>query len=145
MYRLNQFKVSLVRDSSELKEGKKRIGNAADIALAAQDMKQLDREQLRVYYLSCRNDIIGWELISQGSLTASIAHPREIFKGAILATCAGIILVHNHPSGNPTPSEDDIRLTKRIADAGRILGIELLDHVIVAEDGSFSFKSSGMI
>lgn len=143
MYRLTQYKVALVKDSAEMKEGSRRIGSVNDIVSALSDMRLLDREQLRAVYLNCRHQIIGWEVISQGSLTASIAHPREIFKGAILSSAAGIILAHNHPSGDPSPSDEDVRLTKRIAEAGRILGIELLDHVIIAESGTYSFKTAG--
>jgi len=145
MYRLNNFRVSLVKDSSQMIDGSKRINSSQDIITAAQDMRLLDREQLRVYYVNVRNGLIGWEMISQGSLTASIAHPREIFKGAILATCAGIILVHNHPSGDPSPSEEDIRLTKRVKECGHILGIDVMDHVIIAESGSYSFKTAGQL
>lgn len=143
MYRLTQYKVALVKDSSTLTDGSKRIGTVADVIAIAQDMKLLDREQLRCIYVNARHNVIGWEVISQGSLTASIAHPREIFKGAILASAAGVILVHNHPSGDPSPSDEDVRLTKRIAECGRILGIELLDHIVIAENGNYSFKNSG--
>lgn len=145
MYRLTQYKVSLVKDSSAMAEGTRRIGDISDVVTAVKDMTLLDREQLRVIYLNARHQIIGWEIISQGTLTASLAHPREIFKGAILASAAGIIMAHNHPSGDPSPSDEDIRLTKRIVQAGQIMGIELLDHVIVAESGSYSFKTSGQI
>lgn len=145
MYRLTQYRVSLVKDSSEMKEGARRIGNVEEIVTALSDMRLLDREQLRVIYINARHQIIGWEIISQGTLTASLAHPREIFKGAILATCAGIILAHNHPSGDPSPSEEDIRLTKRVVQAGQIVGIEILDHIVMAEQGHYSFKASGLL
>ena len=102
-------------------EGSKRISTVDDVVGIVQDMRLLDREQLRAIYLNARHNVIGWEIISQGTLTASLAHPREIFKGAILASAAGVILVHNHPSGDPSPSEEDIRLTSRIKQAGVIL------------------------
>lgn len=143
MYRLTRYSVALVRDSSEMKDGAKRISSISDVPL--DDMKLLDREQLRVYFLDSRRNLIGWEVVSQGTLTASLAHPREIFKGAILSNSAGIILAHNHPSGECSPSEEDQRLTQRIRQAGVILGIELLDHVIVAEDGKYSFKTAGLL
>lgn len=145
MYRLTQYKVSLVKDSSVMAEGSKRISSVDDVVRIAQDMTLLDREQLRAIYVNSRHDVIGWEVVSQGTLTASLAHPREIFKGAILASAAGVILIHNHPSGDPSPSEEDMRLTRRIVEAGRILGIELLDHCILAERGSYSFKTAGHI
>lgn len=145
MYRLTQYKVSLVKDSASMIDGSKRIQTLNDVVNACSDIRLLDREQLRAIYVNTRRGIIGWEVISQGTLTASLAHPREIFKGAILASAAGVVLVHNHPSGDPSPSDEDVRLTSRIRQAGTILGIELLDHVIVAESGAYSFKTAGQL
>lgn len=145
MYQLTQYKVSLVKDSSVKKEGSKRISTLDDVVAICEDMKLLDREQLRAIYLNARHGVIGWEIISQGTLTASLAHPREIFKGAILSNAAGVILIHNHPSGESEPSDEDVRLTQRIRQAGNILGIELVDHCILAENNSYSFKNSGRI
>ena len=142
-YRMTKYHVSLVKDSAELKEGSRRIKEPSDIALICEDMRLLDREQLRTYFLDARHNLIGWEIVSQGTLTASLAHPREILKGAILANACAIILVHNHPSGEPDPSEEDTRLTRRIQQACQIMGIELLDHYIVAEKGCYSFKVAG--
>ena len=85
------------------------------------------------------------EVISIGTLTASLAHPREIFAPAIGKAAAGVILVHNHPSGDPSPSDEDVRLTKRISQAGHIMGIDLLDHLIVAANGVYSFKTAGAL
>lgn len=144
-YRLTQYKVSLVRDSSVMKDGDKRISSMDDVMTAMADMKDLDREQLRAIFVDARHKIIGWEVISIGTVTASLAHPREILKGAILSNACGIILVHNHPSGDCSPSDEDVRLTNRIKDATRIMGIELLDHVVVSVNGAYSFKASGQI
>ena len=142
-YRLTKYTVSLVRDSSVMQEGSKRINCVADLPL--EDMRLLDREQLRAYFLDSRHGLIGWEVVSQGSIDASIAHPREVLKGAILSNSAGIIIAHNHPSGDPSPSENDIRLTRRMAEACKIIGIELLDHVIVGEQGRYSFKAANQL
>lgn len=101
-----------------------------------------DREHLICIWLNARHKIIGSELISVGTLTASLAHPREILKGAILAGAAGIVIAHNHPSGNHDPSEEDIRLTKRLSQAANIIGIDLLDHYVVSMAGCYSFKSA---
>ncbi len=89
--------------------------------------------------------MIGIEVVSVGSLTASIVTPRELFKSAILESAAAVIISHNHPSGDPAPSQDDIRLTERISKAGEILGIKLLDHVIIGELGSYSFSNAGRL
>lgn len=97
------------------------------------------------FFLNARHQLICKELISIGTLTASLAHPREIFAPAIGKAAAGVILVHNHPSGDPSPSEEDTRLTKRISQAGHIMGIDLLDHLIVATNGAYSFKQAGTL
>jgi DNA repair protein RadC len=88
-------------------------------------------------YLSSRNAVLRAEVISLGSLNASIVHPREVFVPAIRESAAAIILLHNHPSGDPTPSEEDLAITRRIVEAGSILGVEVLDHVVVGRDDSF--------
>jgi DNA repair protein RadC len=144
-YRLTKYHVALVMDSSELKEGSQRISSVTDITAACADMRLLDREQLRAYFLDIRNNIIGWEVISVGTLTASLAHPREILKGAILSNAAALIICHNHPSGECSPSDEDIRLTKRIAQAANLMGITLHDHLIVAENGCYSFNQAGQL
>lgn len=144
-YRLTKYSVSLVRDSSILKDGDKRISSMADIVTAMSDIRELDREQLRVVFVDARHKIIGWEIVSVGTVTASLAHPREIMKGAILSNACGIILVHNHPSGEHDPSEEDIRLTQRINQACTIMGITLLDHIVMSVNGAYSFKTAGRI
>lgn len=109
-----------------------------------------DREHLIAILLDTKFRPNGYHVVSSGSLNESIAHPREIFKAAIVTNSYGIILCHNHPSGDPTPSEADRRLTRRIKDAGELLHIALLDHVVCgdAEGGrqpSFSFREGGLI
>jgi DNA repair protein RadC len=90
--------------------------------------------------------VLAIETVSVGSLNASIVHPREVLKPAILASAAGIIVAHNHPSGDPTPSADDVEITKRLARAADIMGIPLLDHVIVGSGGRFeSLKARGIL
>src|SRR5262249_33430137 len=103
------------------------------------------REHLIAFFLNARHQLICKETISIGTLTASLAHPREIFAPAIGQAAAGVILVHNHPSGDPMPSDEDIRLTRRISQAGQIMGIELLDHLIIAATGCYSFKTAGAL
>ena len=95
--------------------------------------------------LNARHEVTCKETVSIGSLNASIVHPREVFKPAVLASAASIVLVHNHPSGDPEPSEEDVSITKRLVDAGELLGIGVLDHVIVAERGVVSFRSRKLL
>jgi DNA repair protein RadC len=95
--------------------------------------------------LDARHRVIGEARISQGSLTASIVHPREVFRPAIRLGAGAVILVHNHPSGDPTPSPEDVGVTRRLRRAGEILGIRVVDHVIVAREGYFSFQEGGYL
>jgi len=104
-----------------------------------------DRECIVAIHLDCKNKINSVETISVGTLNSTLTHPREVFKGAILANAAAIILGHNHPSGNPTPSQEDITLTRRLAEAGRILGIEVLDHIILGDDDWVSLKAKQLL
>lgn len=108
----------------------------------ADKAKRLDREYSWRIDVDVRNQLIGWELISIGTLSASLIHPREIFKGAILSNAAGFFLVHNHPSGDETPSREDREVTRRIGKAGELLGIPLLDHVILAKETFYSFRAA---
>jgi DNA repair protein RadC len=103
------------------------------------------KEHFWVAGLTTKNDVAYVELVSLGILNASLVHPRETFRFAIMKGVSSLILCHNHPSGEETPSDDDIALTRRLADAGRILGIEVLDHVIVTKRSHFSFKEQGFL
>ena len=119
------------------------IRSVNDAVAQAIEIKDKKKEYLLAFFLNARQQLIAKEIISIGTLTASLAHPREVFMPAIGKAAAGVILIHNHPSGDPAPSDEDVRLTKRISQAGQIMGIELLDHLIVAQSGSYSFKQSG--
>jgi DNA repair protein RadC len=99
-----------------------------------------DKEKIIVMYLDTKNRIIKHELVSMGTLNSSLIHPREIFKTAIKEGTNSIIIAHNHPSGDPTPSKDDRDITKALFSAGELLEIQLLDHVIVGKDNYYSFK-----
>jgi len=103
------------------------------------------REHFKLLSLNSRNRLINIDDISIGTLNASLVHPREVFLAAIKNSAASIILVHNHPSGDPTPSKDDIEITKRIIEAGKIMGIDVLDHIIISKSKVFSFKEKGLI
>jgi DNA repair protein RadC len=104
-----------------------------------------DREFFRVILLNTKNEVLGVPLISVGSLNASIVHPREILKPAILASAASIILTHNHPTGDPAPSREDVEFTRRFAKCCELIGIALLDHVITGgRDSCASLKESGV-
>lgn len=108
-------------------------------------LKDAKREEFRCVLLDTKNRIIKDETVSIGSLTASLVHPRDTFKTAVRESAAAVIFVHNHPSGDTRPSQEDILLTKRLVQAGELLGIRVLDHVIVGNDGHFSFRDNGLI
>ena len=123
------------------------INSSAAVSLAARALLgDADRESFAVFHLSARNHIVGVEIVSTGSLVASIVHPREVFKAAILANSVSIILVHNHPSGDPSPSREDLAVTRCLVAAGELLGITVLDHVIVGGcDAAYSFADHGSL
>ena len=109
------------------------------------DIRDNKKEHFVIFYLDSRNQEIKREIISVGSLNASLVHPREVFEPTVRNLAAQIILAHNHPSGDPEPSEDDITITKRLIEAGKIMGIEVVDHIIVVKNGFFSFKEKGLL
>ncbi len=108
------------------------INSAKDAVAQLQELRTAKKEHFVVLYLNARNQLIHKETISIGTLNASLVHPREVFKPAIEHLAASIIVAHNHPSGGVEPSEADLELTKRLGDAGRLLGIEVVDHVIIS-------------
>ncbi len=108
-------------------------------------IKDKAKEHFKLILLNTRNKILGISTISIGSLNASIVHPREVFKDAIVHNAYSVVLAHNHPSGDPEPSEDDLTITKRFIEAGKILGIEVIDHIIITKTGFFSFKEKGLL
>jgi DNA repair protein RadC len=103
------------------------------------------REHFVVILLNARHEVESVDTVSIGSLNASIVHPREVFKPALLDSAASVVLVHNHPSGDPEPSEEDLSITRRLVEVGELLGIGVLDHVIVASRGVVSFRSRQLL
>lgn len=108
-------------------------------------LESVKQEEFRVILLDTANNILGEQLVSKGSLNASIVHPREVFKKAITDSAAGLIILHNHPSGNPEPSEEDKKVTSNLVKAGSIIGIEIVDHIIVAGLQYFSFVEHDLL
>ncbi|MCK4423815.1 MAG: DNA repair protein RadC [Candidatus Omnitrophica bacterium] len=116
-----------------------------DVFKYLDEMRRLRKEEFRGLYLNTRNKLIHDEVISIGTLTANLVHPREVFAPAIEYLAVGLIVAHNHPSGDPTPSKEDIRLTQRLTEAARIMGIDLLDHIIIGKNSFVSLKEQGVI
>lgn len=111
--------------------------------LLTEELRYLTKEHFVCLFLNTKNHVIGQETLSIGSLNASIVHPREVFQAAIKRNSAAIVCAHNHPSGDPTPSPQDIEITKRLVEAGEIIGIDVLDHIIIGDKGYISLKEKG--
>ncbi len=109
------------------------------------EWREARREHFVAFDLNARHQMIARRLVSVGSLSASIVHPREVFQPAVCASAAGLIVAHNHPSGDPEPSPEDVAVTRRLREAGELLGIELLDHLVVAGRGFVSLKARGCL
>jgi DNA repair protein RadC len=108
-------------------------------------MRDLRKEVFKVLLLNRANRFIKEVFISEGTLDASVVHPRDVFREALLEPAAGIILIHNHPSGNPSPSDEDLRITKQLVEAGRLLGIKIYDHIILAGESYRSLADEGLM
>lgn len=122
------------------------IKSPSDCAyLLMETMRYLKKEHFKIVLLTTKNQVISVEEISVGSLNSSIVHPREVFNSAIKKNSAAIILTHNHPSGDPTPSKEDINITNRLIEGGKILGIDVLDHIIIGDGRYISLKEENLI
>jgi len=140
------YGIKLVRETSISYECKAIKSSAAAYEfLCAVGLQDKANEEFYSLYLDTKNQIIGFEMISRGTLNASLVHPREVFKGALLANAYSIMLAHNHPSGNFTPSEADKQVTAKLVKAGKLLDVQVLDHIIVCDSDYFSFRESRML
>jgi len=126
-------------------ESSTMIETPEDVYSLCERIHRLRKEHFMTYLLDARNVVIAEETISVGTLTMAVVHPREVFEPAVRHSAAGIVLVHNHPSGDPTPGDEDRRLTERLVQAGKLMGIEILDHVIVTANGYTSLKELGWL
>lgn len=125
---------------------KVKINSPEDVAeIVMEDMRYLRKEHLRVLFLNTKNIVSDVKDLSIGSLNSSVVHPREIFSEAIRKSSSSIIICHNHPSGDPTPSQEDIAITKRLLEVGKLVGIDLLDHVIIGDGKFVSLKEKGIL
>jgi DNA repair protein RadC len=112
---------------------------------ALKDIRESKKEHFVIFYLDTKNQEITQEIISIGTLNASLVHPREVFEPAVRNLAAQIIVAHNHPSGDYTPSDEDISITQKLVESGKILGIEVIDHVIVTKNDFFSFREKELL
>lgn len=141
---INVVRLEVVKERS-VEYGRRKIRSAEDLAELGQKLiGKADREVFLVVCLNAQNGINAINVVSIGSLTASIVCPREVFKLAVVSNSASIALMHNHPSGNVKPSKEDIEITKLLIEAGKILEIDVLDHVIISEGNHYSFLDKGI-
>lgn len=144
-----KFSLQLVKESNakyELESNK--INAPVDASDLIREVFQMDKQCEEILALICldtKNKVIGCFEVSRGTLNSGLIHPREIFKRAIVQNSASIIIGHNHPSGDPSPSNEDINITNRLKEVGKIVGIELLDHVIIGEKSYISLKEKGIL
>lgn len=143
-YTTAMIQLPLVRETR-----KERIKSPEDAAKICADMSDLAQETFHVLLLNTKNCLMDRHMVSLGIADASLVHAREVFKPAIVENAAALVLIHNHPSGDPTPSSEDVRITKQIVEAGRIIGITVQDHVIIGRTsetgkGFFSMREQGL-
>lgn len=144
-YNTPLYRVELVQDG-RINGTRPRADSPANIAdIAREVVGRSPKEHFLLFMLSATNEVIGVNVVSVGTLTASLVHPREVFAPAIVASAAAVVVAHNHPSGDPAPSAEDKTTTKRIVQAGKILGIPVVDHVIIAGTRQFSFRGAGLL
>ena len=143
--RINIVSIKMVKESSFLYQTRQILSPNDAYEMIKEQLEGLDREQFIIACLNTKNEPTNITVVSVGTLNKAIIHPREVFKTAILSNAASIMAFHNHPSGETTPSQQDIQLTNRLYEAGELLGIKLLDHLIIG-DGTFtSLKEKGYL
>jgi len=146
-YSVARYRLLLVKDGTVPTTWDRQLRQSKDVAdLMAGVVAGLDREAFFVVLLDGKNRATGINQVSLGSLTAALVHPREVFKPAIAGSAAALVLVHNHPSGDPSPSSEDLAITKRLCEVGELVGIRVLDHIVLGEAGAFrSLADEGLL
>lgn len=145
---MTKYRLELVKEESHKYEVETRISCPKDIyeVLTKVCRIQCNAEEVFILItLNTKNIVTGYFEVHRGTINTSLVHPREVFKRALLNNASNIIVAHNHPSGDPNPSKEDIQITERLKEAGNLLGINLLDHIIVGEDKYISLKEKGVL
>ena len=140
-----KIQISMVKEIYISKESFKNSAEIAQSEIVEKELRHADREKFICLHLNVKNNIISYEVVSIGNLSSSLVHPREVFKGAILANASSVVFLHNHPSGDPQPSSEDKSVTGLLVKAGDILNIRVLDHIIIAGKTYLSFIEQGLI
>ena len=143
---ISVFRLSLIKDHAMPYAKAALVLSPNDVyELITEYLQETDREHFIVLFLDSESKVIGINTVSIGTLTESLVHAREVFKGAMLANAASLICAHNHPSGTALASEADMSVTRKLVEAGRLLGIPVHDHVVIGEDTFFSFRQQGLM
>lgn len=144
---VSEVKLSYVnRVPASQRQQVNRSSDVVDLLRLIWDENSIDHvESFYILLINRANKVLGYKLLSQGGLSGTVVDPKIIFQAALLANASSVILAHNHPSGNVKPSESDIRITKKVIDAGKLLELQCLDHVIITSDSFFSFSDEGMM
>ena len=143
--RINIVSIKMVKESSFLYQTRQILSPNDAYEMIKEQLEGLDREQFIIACLNTKNEPTNITVVSVGSLNKAIVHPREVFKTAILSNAASVMAFHNHPSGETTPSQQDIQLTNRLYEVGELLGIKLLDHLIIGDRTFTSLKEKGYL
>ncbi|MBX9772200.1 MAG: hypothetical protein K2X29_12560 [Candidatus Obscuribacterales bacterium] len=136
-YQIPQIKLALIRENDV---EPKKIFSPNDIAIFVEPLKLASEEYFIAFHLDSRHNVIGFHEVSHGTLSASLVHPREVFKAALLSNSHALIVAHNHPGGSLAPSRDDLETTEQLISAGKILGVNIIDHIIVSYAGIRSIR-----
>jgi DNA repair protein RadC len=146
-YRLKTFRVHFVAEPAEFPAGSpcRSSEDVERVARAIYATLDADKEHFLLLVMNNKNRVNGFKVISTGSLTASLVHPREVWRAALNLCAAAVVFVHNHPSGDPAPSPEDQDLTRRLKETGELLGIRVLDHVVLGQERFFSFSDRGLL
>lgn len=139
-YKLPQIRLALIKER-EVEDGVK-ISTPEDIHQYVEPLKHYAEEHFVAFHIDAQHKIIGYHIVSHGTLSSSLVHPREVFKAALLANSHTMIVAHNHPSGSLNPSPEDLDTTRQLIAAGKILGVELLDHIVVSSRGICSIREN---
>ena len=146
-YDLKTFTVSLVREPAIYPRGE-HVHEASEVELVARAIYRgldADKEHFVLLALNNKNRINGFKVISTGSMTTTLVHPREVWRAALHFAACGVVFIHNHPSGDPSPSPEDIDITKRLKEVGDVMGVRILDHIVLGDEKIFSFNDRGML
>jgi DNA repair protein RadC len=146
-YRLKTFRVEFVAEPEGFPTGSpcRSPEDVPRVARAIYDALDADKEHFVLLAMNNKNRVNGFKVISTGSLTASLVHPREVWRAALHLCAAAVVFVHNHPTGEPAPSPEDIDITRRLKETGDLLGIRVLDHVVLGLNRCYSFSDQGLL